>query len=181
MKAMRVAVAVAIVLSVITLSARAGLFSVKLKITRYRTNGVTLDTTSMAASDFASQCTNDPSSSLVAVFDTVQSNVTAIATVDECGNIVCTNLIVTGLCFQGSDSIKGAVASLQIAANLQLNAPDASLSGATFLLGKGSSDTNGTLITFTAKGNTTLCATNGDVYTGSITIGGLFKPGKGCP
>lgn len=181
MKAMRVAVAVAIGLSVVTLSARAGLFTVSLKMTRYRSNGQTLDTKAVTAADFTSQCTTDSSPSLVAVFDAVQSNVTAIATVDECGNVLCTNLVVTGLCFQGSDSVKGAVASLQIAANLQLDAPDASLAGATILLGKGSSNTNGTLITFSAKGNTTMCATNGDVYTGTIAIGGLFKPGKGCP
>jgi hypothetical protein len=181
MKAMRIAVAVAVVSSLITLSAPAGLFDVKLKVNRYRSNGETLDVTSLGAVDFTSQCTNDPSATLVAVFDTFQSNLTAIVTVDDCGNILCTNLVLTGLCFQDGGAVKGAVASVQVAATIQLDSPDAVLSGATFLLGKTTVNTNGTVITLSVKGNTTLCSTNGDVYTGTIAISGPFKPGKSCP
>ena len=180
MKPMRVAVAVAVVTSLITLSAPAGRFNVKLKVTRYRSNGDTLDAQSLAGADFASQCTNDPSATLVVEYDIVQSNVTAIVTVDDCGNTLCTNFVVTGICFQEGGTVKGAVASAQIAATLQLDAPDASVTGSTFLLGKGTANTNGTVTTFSAKGNATLCATNRDVYTGTISINGLFKPGKNC-
>jgi hypothetical protein len=172
-----VSVAAAAVLSLVTLSVTAGQFNVSLKATRYRTTGSTLDVKKLSNLDFISDCTSSNGAKLVIEADDINSNITAVVTVDECGTILCTNLIVSAQCGQvaGQSNGKGAVA-----AALTFTSPDDSVNGVGFLLATGTTTNDTTIVSLKGKGTVTLCNTNGDVLTGTISISGPFKRGKNC-
>jgi hypothetical protein len=172
-----VSIAVAVVLSLITLSVTAGLFNVTVKATRYRSTGTTLDAKKLSNLDFISECTSSNTAKLVVEVDDINSNITAIVTVDECGNVLCTNLLVSAQCGQvaGSSNGKGVAAAV-----LTFASPDASVNGVGFLLASGTTTNDTTVVSLKGKGTVTLCDTNGDVLTGTLSISGPFKHGKNC-
>ena len=177
MKAMRVSVAVAAILSLVTLSVTAGQFNVSVKATRYRSAGTTLDAKKLSNLDFITDCTSSTGAKLVVEADDINSNITALVTVDACGNVLCTNLIISAECGQvaGQSSGKGTVATALTFASL-----NASVNGVGFLLATGTTSNDTVVTSLKGKGTVTLCNTNGDVITGTISISGPFKRGKNC-
>jgi hypothetical protein len=184
MRALRTTVGATVVLSLFTLSVLAGttLLKVQVKGDKYISGGETMVVIPLDTADFAFGCAGTNAQQVVALVNDAESNIVAFALVDSCGNILCTNLVVTTLCEQVATTSNGKTETDVIAAHDQFASPDAVYTGGGFLLTKGvANPTNSTAITgFTGKGDFVLCRTNNDVLAGTITIKGLFKPGKGC-
>ncbi|HUJ73107.1 MAG TPA: hypothetical protein VLZ30_12775 [Verrucomicrobiae bacterium] len=185
MKAMRVAVAVAIVLSAITVNVSGALFKVKVKGIAYTSSqgGEVLQATPVTGADFISLCTATPGAQLVAEVEDFETVPTAILTVDACGTtLLCTNLTISRDCEQDGATSNGSSESAASATAISVAAPGNTLTGTAFLLTKGvGSPTNSAAVTsYSAKGPIILCSTNGDVVSLTITISGALKAGKGC-
>jgi hypothetical protein len=184
-KSMRIGITVAAVLLVATVSVRAEMFAVKVKFTGYtRDNaGTGLAHVSLSGVQLISSCTNAPGAQLAAIVDDATSNITAVVTVDTCGNIFCTNLTITTSCDQVGVSSNGKTLTGLSATHVQYSAPGAGLTGDGFLLEKGTANpTNSAAVTaYTAKGVINLCTGSGAIISGTITVSGPIKIGKNCP
>ncbi len=184
MKAIRIAVAVAAVFSLVTLNVRAGLYNVKIALTEYQSGGEALGVVKVSNADFTEECTSSNTAKLVAIIDDADVGPTAIVTVDPCGDVICTNLIFTQLCESDGGPSNGATFKDTQAERISVASPgDTPFTGAGFLLSKITESPNDStdISAFTSKGTLTLCDTEGDVLNGTITITTLFKPGPGCP
>jgi len=172
-KATRVSIAVAVVLSLVTLNVPARLFSISVKGTEYSDSGVT----KLSNANFISDCTSSNGAQLAAVIDDINSNITALVTVDSCGNILCTNMIVTVCSSQiaGSASGKGVAA-----ATLLFATPNDSVTGEGFILASGTVSNETVVTSIKGKGTVALCSTNNDVINATFSVSGAFKPGKNC-
>ena len=185
MKTVRFVVAVAVILSVFTISAPAALFKVKIKGTRYHTESPfeVLNTASFGNIDFIARCTETPGASLVAQCGSARDIPQFLLTVDECGNVICTNLIITSHCVQDAATSNGVSENDSIAARVHYQSPDDFYIGDGFMLTRtsGSPQDETVVNSYSTKGTFTFCTPTGDVINGSITINGLFKPAKNCP
>jgi len=172
-KAIRVSVAVAVVLSFVTLSVTAGLFNIRVQVKRYNAGGLARESNG----DFISNCTDTNGAKLVAVVDDLNSNIAAIATVDQCGNVLCTNLTVTSNCSQVGSNYNGTAVGVA-----GLTFSSSQLNGTGFFALHGSVNrTNPTEIaSLHGKGEVVLCDTNGDVLAGTVFVTGRFKPRRNC-
>src|SRR5271170_1588372 len=184
MKVIRIAVAVAAVFALVTLNVRAGLYNVKIALTRYETGGEALGVVKVSNADFTEQCTSSNTAKLVAIIDDADVGPTAIVTVDPCGDIICTNLVVAQLCEADGGPSDGATFKDTQAERVSVASPgETPFTGAGFLLNKITESPNDStdIIAYASKGTLTLCDVNGDVLNGTIAISGLFKPVPGCP
>jgi hypothetical protein len=184
MKVIRIAIAVAAVFSLVTLNVGAGLYNVKIALTRYVTGGEALGVVKVGNADFIEQCTSSNTAKLVAIIDDADEGPTAIVTVDPCGDIICTNLVVSQLCESDGGPSNGATFKDTQAERISVaSLGDTPFTGAGFLLSKITESPNDStdITAFTSKGTLTLCDVNGDVLNGTITISGLFKPSSSCP
>ena len=183
MKAMRIALTIAAMLSVATVSVPGGMFAVKLKLTGYARDqaGTALQHVPLAALS----CTTNSGTQLAAIVDDATSNITALVTVDSCGNILCTDLVVTASCSQLGVSGNGKTLTGLSATHVQynMNSTTIVLNGDRFLLEQGTANpTNSADVTaYTAKGTINLCNSHGDIIAGTITVGKPIKIGKNCP
>jgi len=184
MRRIRATVGIAVALSLVTSKVLAGttLVNVQIKGEKYVSTGEAMDITRIGAAEFIGVCTSTNGAQVVALIDDAASNIAAFATVDACGNILCTNFVVTTLCDQVAVSSNGRNETGVIAAHDQLVSPGGVYTGGAFLLTVSAANpTNSADITkFKGKGTFVLCKTNDDVFTGTITLNGLFKPAKGC-
>jgi len=182
-KAIRIALTVAAVLLVATISVPAGEFAVKLKLTGYARDqaGTALVHVPLGVLS----CSNAPGAQLAALVDDATSNITALVTVDACGNVLCTDLVVTASCSQLGVSSNGKALTGLSATHVQYNMNSAQivLNGDGFLLEQGTANpTNSTDVTaYTAKGTINLCNSTGAIIAGTITVGKPIKIGKNCP
>lgn len=187
MKALRTTVAVAVVLSCIGLVVRAApaLVNVQIKASAYNSSNdeEVMGVTSFTQANFISECTNEKGAGLCEVVGDSETNGTMIVTVDPCGDILCTNLIMTTLCDQIAITSNGRSESDLIASHESFSSPNDLYSGDGFLLTTGlCSPTDSTDITgYSGKGTLTLCKSDGTVISGTITLKGLFKKAKSCP
>ena len=184
MKMTRIAVAVAAVFSLVTLNVGAGLYNVKIALTRYVTGGEALGVVKVSNADFTEQCTSSNTAKLVAIVDDADVGPTVIVTVDPCGDIICTNLLVTQLCESDGGRSNGTTFKDTQAERISVaSLGDTPFTGAGFLLNKisESPDDSTDILAYGSKGTLTLCDVNGDVLNGTITITTLFKPTPGCP
>ncbi len=186
MKALRTTVAVAVVVSGIALVVRAAptLVNVQIKGNAYNSSdGETMSVTPITQATFIAECTSEKGAKLVALVTNSETNALAIATVDMCGNILCTNLLLATQCDQIAITSNGRSESDLIATHESYTSPTGLYTGDGFLLTTGvCSPVDDTAITgYSGSGTFTLCQNDGAVLTGTITLKGLFKPAKSCP
>lgn len=184
MKAVQVVGAVAMVLisAALDASAQQPLFKTKITVMRYRSiSGETMETKAVTTSDFIALCTNSTSAQLVVALTNGVPD--ALLVVDPCGNLICTNIVITTNCVQQAGTSNGTVGKALIAARFSAQRPDGSLTGGGHIIGKATVNVTNSedVSSYSAKGSLSLCDTNGNVYVGSLTISGAFKPGKNCP
>ena len=187
MKAVQFIVAVAVALSLVTLDApaAAALFKVNIKGIRYHTESPfeQLNSSPFRNADFISRCTQIPGAQLVAQCGSIEDIPQFLLTVDRCGNVLCTNLIITGHCAQDAATSNGVSEHVSIAARVHYASPDAFYTGDGFMLSRTVGiPTNPTVVNgYSTKGTFTFCTPNGNVINGTITINGLFKQAPNCP
>ena len=183
MRIMRSSITVAVVLSVAAVSIRAEMFAVKLKLTGYAGGGTTLGRVPLSSAALASSCISTTGTQLAAIVDDATSNITALVTVDTCGNVLCTDLTVTASCSQMGVSSTAKALTGRSVAHIQYASPTAAITGDGFLLEQGTANpTNSADVTaYTATGTMNLCNARGQVIAGTISIKGPIKVGKNCP
>ena len=187
MKSLCTTVSVAVLLSCIGAIVRAAPVLVNVQINARAYNSTSqeeaMDVTSFTQATLISQCTNEKGAALCEVVSNSETNGTMIVTVDPCGNILCTNLVMTTLCDQIAITSNGRSETDLIASHEAFSSPSGLYTGDGFLLTTGvCSPTNPTDITgYSGNGTITLCQSDGAVITGTITFKGLFKPAKTCP
>ena len=173
MKATRVAIAVVVVLSLVTLNVPAGLFSISMKGTVYSNDGVS----KLSNAGLTSECSLSSGTQLAAVIDDINSNITALVTVDPCGNILCTNLTAT-VC--SSETAATGPGKGLVAATLILSPAENSFTGEAFIFASGTVSNETSVVSLKGKGTLILCVDPGVVVNGTFSISGPFKRGKNC-
>ena len=173
MKAIQVSIAAAVVLSFVTWNVSAGLFSISVKGTEYSDSGVF----KLSNATFIQDCGVSNATQLAAVVDDINSNITALVTVDACGTVLCTNLIATVCSSQTAATGPGKGVA---AAILTVNSPDSNTTGQAFAFVSATVSNETSVVSLKGKGNLTLCSTFGAVVNGTFSISGPFKRGKNC-
>jgi len=184
MKSVKCAVAIAVIFPLVAFGAPP-FFKVKIKGTRYHTESPfeVLTASPFGNADLVSRCTQIQGAQLVAQAGSIEDIPSLILTVDPCGNVICTNFILTSSCIQDAATSNGTSETDTIAARVHYADPQGLLSGDGFLLAKATGiPTDPTVVHgYSTKGTFTLCQTNQQVINGTITISGLFKPAPNCP
>ncbi|HVM63115.1 MAG TPA: hypothetical protein VMV72_19810 [Verrucomicrobiae bacterium] len=187
MKSLRIAVAVTVVLSSVVPIVRAAPTLVNVQIKALAYNSISdesaMDVTPFTQATLISECTSEKGAALCEVVGDSETNGTMIVTVDPCGVILCTNLVMTTLCDQIAITSNGRSETDLLASHEAFSSPSNLYTGDGFLLTTGvCSPTDSTAITgYSGKGTITLCQSDGAVITGTITLKGLFKKAKDCP
>ena len=184
MKAVRFAFAIAVVFSSVALSAPPTFFKVKIKGVQYESLSPfeQMTVTPFGNANLIAACTQLPGAQLVAQVTSIDDIPGLLLTVDPCGNILCTNLVITSHCLQDAATSNGTSENSTIAARVHYAAPDNSLIGDGFMLSRGAGDPQSTIINgYGTKGTFTFCRPTEAVINGTIIINGLFKPAKDCP